>query len=141
MSSASLAKAQLLLTLTRPPSRRRSPPRRVAQGHTSPPERVSRLMSGPQRPKRVSLPCKWVTYTRDQDKSRPGSRVILTAMSALTRCDRYRPDARGLGHHAPRAVAHREHRVGVAAPCLLYTSDAADEEDSVDLGGRRISKK
>eukprot|EP00656_Telonema_subtile_P026468 TRINITY_DN2843_c0_g1_i8.p1 TRINITY_DN2843_c0_g1~~TRINITY_DN2843_c0_g1_i8.p1 ORF type:complete len:101 (+),score=20.97 TRINITY_DN2843_c0_g1_i8:98-400(+) len=30
-----------------------------------------------------------------------------------------------------------------AAPrgCLLYTSDAADEEDSVDLGGRRIIKK
>eukprot|EP00656_Telonema_subtile_P036512 TRINITY_DN4051_c0_g1_i1.p1 TRINITY_DN4051_c0_g1~~TRINITY_DN4051_c0_g1_i1.p1 ORF type:complete len:111 (-),score=12.80 TRINITY_DN4051_c0_g1_i1:24-356(-) len=26
-------------------------------------------------------------------------------------------------------------------PCLLYTSDAADEEDSVDLGGRRITKK
>src|SRR5674536_408574 len=25
--------------------------------------------------------------------------------------------------------------------CLLYTSDAADEEDSVDLGGRRILKK
>eukprot|EP00828_Plagiopyla_frontata_P024524 TRINITY_DN3130_c0_g1_i2.p1 TRINITY_DN3130_c0_g1~~TRINITY_DN3130_c0_g1_i2.p1 ORF type:complete len:419 (-),score=72.12 TRINITY_DN3130_c0_g1_i2:4-1260(-) len=25
--------------------------------------------------------------------------------------------------------------------CLLYTSDAADEEDSVDLGGRRITKK
>src|SRR5665648_1267033 len=25
-------------------------------------------------------------------------------------------------------------------PCLLYTSDAADEEDSVDLGGRRIIK-
>src|SRR5664279_482562 len=28
-----------------------------------------------------------------------------------------------------------------ASPCLLYTSDAADEEDSVDLGGRRIIKK
>eukprot|EP00658_Telonema_sp_P-2_P021933 TRINITY_DN18754_c0_g1_i2.p1 TRINITY_DN18754_c0_g1~~TRINITY_DN18754_c0_g1_i2.p1 ORF type:complete len:272 (-),score=52.57 TRINITY_DN18754_c0_g1_i2:78-893(-) len=27
------------------------------------------------------------------------------------------------------------------SPCLLYTSDAADEEDSVDLGGRRIIKK
>src|SRR5674536_400540 len=26
-------------------------------------------------------------------------------------------------------------------PCLLYTSDAADEEDNVDLGGRRIIKK
>src|SRR5664280_3842681 len=25
--------------------------------------------------------------------------------------------------------------------CLLYTSDAADEDDNVDLGGRRIIKK
>eukprot|EP00828_Plagiopyla_frontata_P043556 TRINITY_DN6830_c0_g1_i6.p2 TRINITY_DN6830_c0_g1~~TRINITY_DN6830_c0_g1_i6.p2 ORF type:complete len:113 (+),score=5.46 TRINITY_DN6830_c0_g1_i6:294-632(+) len=25
--------------------------------------------------------------------------------------------------------------------CLLYTSDAADEEDSVDLGGRRVLQK
>ena len=25
--------------------------------------------------------------------------------------------------------------------CLLYTSDAADEEDSGDLGGRPITKK
>ena len=29
----------------------------------------------------------------------------------------------------------------VLCSCLLYTSDAADEEDSVDLGGRRIIKK
>ena len=29
----------------------------------------------------------------------------------------------------------------VSVFCLLYTSDAADEEDSVDLGGRRIIKK
>src|SRR5664279_6541544 len=29
----------------------------------------------------------------------------------------------------------------LAGDCLLYTSDAADEEDSVDLGGRRIIKK
>ena len=28
-----------------------------------------------------------------------------------------------------------------AKPCLLYTSDAADERSSVDLGGRRIIKK
>ena len=34
-----------------------------------------------------------------------------------------------------RATRHR-HR-----PCLLYTSDAADERSSVDLGGRRIIKK
>ena len=34
-------------------------------------------------------------------------------------------------HFCKRVVYH----------CLLYTSDAADEEDSVDLGGRRIIKK
>ena len=28
-----------------------------------------------------------------------------------------------------------------ATSCLLYTSDAADERSSVDLGGRRIIKK
>ena len=27
---------------------------------------------------------------------------------------------------------------GLAQDCLLYTSDAADERSSVDLGGRRI---
>ena len=30
---------------------------------------------------------------------------------------------------------------GLKAICLLYTSDAADERSSVDLGGRRIIKK
>src|SRR5678816_4907601 len=30
---------------------------------------------------------------------------------------------------------------GVVNTCLLYTSDAADERSSVDLGGRRIIKK
>ena len=28
-----------------------------------------------------------------------------------------------------------------SSDCLLYTSDAADERSSVDLGGRRIIKK
>ena len=31
--------------------------------------------------------------------------------------------------------------VGEGPHCLLYTSDAADERSSVDLGGRRIIKK
>ena len=37
----------------------------------------------------------------------------------------------------------RENKVAVSFPncCLLYTSDAADERSSVDLGGRRIIKK
>eukprot|EP00658_Telonema_sp_P-2_P038405 TRINITY_DN2756_c0_g1_i2.p1 TRINITY_DN2756_c0_g1~~TRINITY_DN2756_c0_g1_i2.p1 ORF type:complete len:107 (+),score=31.96 TRINITY_DN2756_c0_g1_i2:173-493(+) len=37
------------------------------------------------------------------------------------------------------SISTRE--VGLLLTCLLYTSDAADEEDSVDLGGRRIIKK
>ena len=31
--------------------------------------------------------------------------------------------------------------MGLRNGCLLYTSDAADERSSVDLGGRRIIKK
>src|SRR5664279_5985286 len=47
---------------------------------------------------------------------------------------------------APHQPAEWRHDGGRAAgehfgDCLLYTSDAADEEDSVDLGGRRIIKK
>ena len=40
-------------------------------------------------------------------------------------------------HHADYIVGKLKLYLG----CLLYTSDAADEEDSVDLGGRRIIKK
>eukprot|EP00658_Telonema_sp_P-2_P043038 TRINITY_DN30994_c0_g1_i1.p1 TRINITY_DN30994_c0_g1~~TRINITY_DN30994_c0_g1_i1.p1 ORF type:complete len:333 (+),score=77.38 TRINITY_DN30994_c0_g1_i1:2-1000(+) len=40
-----------------------------------------------------------------------------------------------------REQAQRRMENAVAKGCLLYTSDAADEEDSVDLGGRRIIKK
>src|SRR5664279_6524149 len=44
------------------------------------------------------------------------------------------PSARA-GNNFPRDF------MGQYYTCLLYTSDAADEEDSVDLGGRRIIKK
>src|SRR5674536_281273 len=44
---------------------------------------------------------------------------------------------------SPRQVRHTlaEVETHLLDACLLYTSDAADEEDSVDLGGRRIIKK
>src|SRR5665648_1188830 len=35
----------------------------------------------------------------------------------------------------------KKNKSSLPLSCLLYTSDAADEEDSVDLGGRRIIKK
>ena len=39
------------------------------------------------------------------------------------------------------APAPGYHDGDVRVPCLLYTSDAADERSSVDLGGRRIINK
>ena len=52
----------------------------------------------------------------------------------------------GLGQKAweevsdPVIIDHTDAIVRVDV-CLLYTSDAADERSSVDLGGRRIIKK
>src|SRR5678815_4666595 len=46
--------------------------------------------------------------------------------------------------HAPEGrheLAAQRHAPGLVEICLLYTSDAADERSSVDLGGRRIIKK
>ena len=57
-------------------------------------------------------------------------------------CVRWEPQAR---HLLALEVRERlEVRPGLGDdphPCLLYTSDAADERSSVDLGGRRIIKK
>eukprot|EP00656_Telonema_subtile_P017472 TRINITY_DN19371_c0_g1_i2.p1 TRINITY_DN19371_c0_g1~~TRINITY_DN19371_c0_g1_i2.p1 ORF type:complete len:178 (+),score=33.51 TRINITY_DN19371_c0_g1_i2:99-632(+) len=58
------------------------------------------------------------------------------------------PDTRGdvffgewLSNFSRSTRTRLSSRGGVRVACLLYTSDAADEEDSVDLGGRRIIKK
>ena len=61
-------------------------------------------------------------------------------------------DSFGAGHRRRGLGAKSDPTagVGIVAPanasrkcagCLLYTSDAADERSSVDLGGRRIIKK
>ena len=45
-------------------------------------------------------------------------------------------------HFVALALARmRRDAAGLRVACLLYTSDAADERSSVDLGGRRIIKK
>ena len=41
----------------------------------------------------------------------------------------------------PWRVGQQQGCVALTGICLLYTSDAADERSSVDLGGRRIIKK
>ena len=61
--------------------------------------------------------------------------------------DRGLPDAPDRDPAVPQRRAHRHRRLvrrdrhGRAQPCLLYTSDAADDLLCVDLGGRRIIKK
>ena len=40
-----------------------------------------------------------------------------------------------------RGLEGSERAIDLIQRCLLYTSDAADERSSVDLGGRRIIKK
>ena len=49
-------------------------------------------------------------------------------------------DRPALRRHAAGGHAHVD-GVVITLGCLLYTSDAADERSSVDLGGRRIIKK
>ncbi|GAB5841196.1 hypothetical protein JMUB7531_29150 [Staphylococcus aureus] len=51
--------------------------------------------------------------------------------------------SRGLGDVYKRQGSFLKAGVGTAGVyrCLLYTSDAADDGESVDLGGRRIIKK
>ena len=59
------------------------------------------------------------------------------------------PDLSGFSHllmqletPLPTVTAYaRAARAAGVKVCLLYTSDAADERSSVDLGGRRIIKK
>ena len=65
--------------------------------------------------------------------------------------DVYKRQQRGLGGaganqiHFHRRLDTRSCKhgdfMGRDLPCLLYTSDAADERSSVDLGGRRIIKQ
>src|SRR5678815_3497013 len=43
--------------------------------------------------------------------------------------------------YASTELADDRQAIGARQACLLYTSDAADERSSVDLGGRRIIKK
>src|SRR5678815_4941677 len=56
---------------------------------------------------------------------------VIVGVQIVGKCDRLRPD------QTPKAVEDWKHSNDFRA-CLLYTSDAADERSSVDLGGRRI---
>ena len=75
---------------------------------------------------------------RDLVRSRGLGDVYKRQVHARGRDDALGPAAQPAAR--PLRV-HRAPRVLRARRCLLYTSDAADERSSVDLGGRRIIKK
>ena len=52
-----------------------------------------------------------------------------------------KPPDRPRGRGGCRAPDRSRRQSSGRGCCLLYTSDAADERSSVDLGGRRIIKK
>eukprot|EP00658_Telonema_sp_P-2_P069461 TRINITY_DN5872_c0_g1_i2.p1 TRINITY_DN5872_c0_g1~~TRINITY_DN5872_c0_g1_i2.p1 ORF type:complete len:112 (-),score=23.87 TRINITY_DN5872_c0_g1_i2:111-446(-) len=73
---------------------------------------------------------------------------ILASSSPRSRAPRYTQSEACLGGIVGTNLScllgdlhHNRHQCIACKTCLLYTSDAADEEDSVDLGGRRIIKK
>ena len=58
------------------------------------------------------------------------------------RIERRHADVAEAVFHGDKNLAERVGAVDEGhGACLLYTSDAADERSSVDLGGRRIIKK
>ena len=66
-----------------------------------------------------------------------GRPEAVAAARALMRALPMKVDSVSSGSGRPRSAAETQDTFS----CLLYTSDAADERSSVDLGGRRIIKK
>ena len=62
------------------------------------------------------------------------TRYVVGILDALKACEGVHLDEKLMGIYEDWIMEN-------PYDCLLYTSDAADEEDSVDLGGRRIIKK
>src|SRR5665648_1303052 len=133
------------------PGRRMSPGCRQAIGQGSPPgpsaagslhAMEERLLGGTGL--RVSsLALGTLTWSRDTDEEEAASLLHDFVDAGGTLVDTAASYADGaaealVGNLLGGVVARED---VLLCTCLLYTSDAADEEDSVDLGGRRIIKK
>ena len=75
---------------------------------------------------------------RDLERSRGLGDVYKRQLCSFRGQDSGRNKARVSRHNA---IDDRHSKARPFLLCLLYTSDAADERSSVDLGGRRIIKK
>src|SRR5664279_6526419 len=80
----------------------------------------------------------WLNFTATQYAAAGKTLMIKIQMGVydMNYLNTYQPD--------PAKKTASNNRIAIFIipyDCLLYTSDAADEEDSVDLGGCRIIKK
>ena len=63
---------------------------------------------------------------------------MVGSFTSKNRAETYQMQLNSTGYNCYVMGIGANYRVCI---CLLYTSDAADERSSVDLGGRRIIKK
>ena len=100
-----------------------------------------RLQSGAEAsacaPSGASTGSREALELRDGDAARYNGKGVLKAIAAVN--GEIRALLRGRDAIDQRGLD--EAMIASDGPCLLYTSDAADERSSVDLGGRRIIKK
>ena len=81
------------------------------------------------------------------DELKKGEKVQLVGFGTFEVSERAAREGRNPQSGEPMTIAASKapkFKAGKALKdmiCLLYTSDAADEEDSVDLGGRRLIRK
>src|SRR5664279_5282453 len=99
------------------------------------------IPDGPSRPRRVHLR-KAPGYCRALCEPHLSTRASTAAVTLwlAEAAESSRAFARVSTQCAasvPSSLGLRETGITQSLTCLLYTSDAADEEDSVDLGGRR----
>ena len=66
--------------------------------------------------------------------------ILVRDIEVYSTCEHHLVPFHGVAHVG--YIPAKDGKVtGLSKICLLYTSDAADERSSVDLGGRRIIKK
>src|SRR5450756_1438765 len=95
---------------------------------------------------KCGIPSYWVSSTRLGSTSiiRTSSgvaRIMTEVMRELTNLDLPEPVAPATSRWGILATLAITNPPSTSLPCLLYTSDAADDLLCVDLGGRRIIKK
>eukprot|EP00658_Telonema_sp_P-2_P037889 TRINITY_DN27228_c0_g1_i1.p1 TRINITY_DN27228_c0_g1~~TRINITY_DN27228_c0_g1_i1.p1 ORF type:complete len:635 (-),score=133.44 TRINITY_DN27228_c0_g1_i1:97-2001(-) len=74
-------------------------------------------------------------------KRRASVAMSEVSVTSLNHLDEEAAIVKAVSLNLQREIDRPPGYIAMDHDCLLYTSDAADEEDSVDLGGRRIIKK